>query len=160
MAQDGSYTVVIVPLPSSLYSLDALHHFHWLRKLQTLERERDSLCMGLQDLDEARLWYRQRLDHVPQRQAGIGLTDCQPEDGWSCMLRSRMLRLNGSLGQLLDGGCVWSTVAPHERDSTDWELRWSNATLAKEVSQKNQQISLLELEKDVLIRQRDCMYYF
>uniref|UniRef100_A0A4W4H5W8 Uncharacterized protein n=1 Tax=Electrophorus electricus TaxID=8005 RepID=A0A4W4H5W8_ELEEL len=70
MAQDGYYTVVIVPLPTSLYSLDALQYFHWLKRLQALERERDSLCMGLRDLEEVRLWYQRRLAHIPQRQSG------------------------------------------------------------------------------------------
>ncbi|KAK1790513.1 hypothetical protein P4O66_014402, partial [Electrophorus voltai] len=128
---DGYYTVVIVPLPTSLYSLDALQYFHWLKRLQALERERDSLCMGLRDLEEVRLWYQWRLAHIPQRQARISMKDCEPEEGWTCMLRSHMLRLNGSLGRLLADGCAWSSLTHHQRDGTDWKLRWNNAILTQ-----------------------------
>ncbi|XP_048014133.1 suppressor APC domain-containing protein 1-like [Megalobrama amblycephala] len=50
----ASYTVVIVPLRSSLTSLDAVHFFLWVKKLKDLEREKDLLWMGLQGLEQVR----------------------------------------------------------------------------------------------------------
>ncbi|KAJ8392209.1 hypothetical protein AAFF_G00077770 [Aldrovandia affinis] len=57
----ASYTVVIIPLHSSLHSLDALRFFLWLKRLKDLEREKDYLWAGLQVLEQARLWYQVQL---------------------------------------------------------------------------------------------------
>ncbi|KAL7862606.1 hypothetical protein SRHO_G00115900 [Serrasalmus rhombeus] len=62
----ASYTVVVVPLRSSINSLDALRFFLWVKKLQELERERDSLWMGLQALEQARAWLCCRLEENKQ----------------------------------------------------------------------------------------------
>ncbi|XP_053544348.1 suppressor APC domain-containing protein 1 isoform X1 [Ictalurus punctatus] len=160
MACDGSYTVFIVPLQNSLYSSDALRYFHWLKKLRALEREKDSLWSGLQVLEQARFWYQHQLDHVSQRHARMDTREHDEEDeGRSCALRSFMQRVNGSLGSLLNNAYVCS-VAPDEKDGSDWYLRWKNATLTQEVSQKNSRISMLEFEKEILIQQQDRIHYF
>ncbi|KAL7885425.1 hypothetical protein AOLI_G00057200 [Acnodon oligacanthus] len=62
----ASYTVVVVPLRSSINSLDALRFFLWVKKLQELERERDSLWMGLQSLEQARAWLCCKLEENKQ----------------------------------------------------------------------------------------------
>ncbi|KAI4904620.1 hypothetical protein NFI96_014620, partial [Prochilodus magdalenae] len=137
MACDGSYTVAIVPLQNSLYSLDALRFFHWvsscecLKRLKALEQEKDSLWMGLQVLEQTRFWYQHQLENISERHARIGTRDQEEEEGWSCALRCRLQRVNGSLGSLLNDACVWSSLAPDERDGSDWELRWNNATLTQ-----------------------------
>ncbi|XP_017549378.1 suppressor APC domain-containing protein 1 [Pygocentrus nattereri] len=159
MACDGSYTVVIVPLQNSLYSLDALRFFHWLKQLKALEREKDSLWMGLQVLEQTRLWYQHQLENISERHARPGTRDQEEEEGWSCALRCRVQRVNGSLGSLLSDTCGWSSLAPDERGGSDWGLRWNNATLTQEVSERNQQISLLELQKESLIEQHYGMHY-
>lgn len=41
-----------------------------------------------------------------------------------------MQRVNGSLGSLLNNAYVCS-VAPDEKDGSDWYLRWKNATLTQ-----------------------------
>ncbi|MCJ8743295.1 hypothetical protein PDJAM_G00092240 [Pangasius djambal] len=159
MACDGSYTVVIVPLQNSLYSSDALRFFHWLKKLRALEREKDSLWIGLQVLEQARFWYQHQLEQVSQRHARIGTREqAEEEEGWSCALRSSMLRVNGSLGSLLNKAYVCN-AAPDEKDGSDWYLRWTNAILTQEVSQKNDRISMLEFEKEILIQQQDGIHY-
>lgn len=43
-----------------------------MKKLRDLEREKDSLWIGLQVLEQARFWYQHQLDHVSQRHARIG----------------------------------------------------------------------------------------
>uniref|UniRef100_A0A3Q3GXS0 Suppressor APC domain containing 1 n=1 Tax=Labrus bergylta TaxID=56723 RepID=A0A3Q3GXS0_9LABR len=65
----GSYTVVIIPLRTSLYSLDALRFYLW--RLKDLEREKDALCSGLEILEKAHAWYLQRLDENRARQDDI-----------------------------------------------------------------------------------------
>ncbi|XP_062862738.1 suppressor APC domain-containing protein 1 [Trichomycterus rosablanca] len=157
MACDRSYTVVIVPLQNSLYSSDALRFFYWLKRLRALEREKDCLCTGLQVLDQARYWYQHQLEQISHRHARSGTGD-QEDEGWSCALRSCMQRVNGSLGNLLNSTWVWSSTAPEEKNGMDWDLRWTNTTLTQEVSQKNQQITELELEKKLLL-QRNCVHY-
>ncbi|XP_036423828.1 suppressor APC domain-containing protein 1-like [Colossoma macropomum] len=62
----ASYTVVVVPLRSSINSLDALRFFLWVKKLQELERERDSLWMGLQALEQARAWLCYKMEQNKQ----------------------------------------------------------------------------------------------
>uniref|UniRef100_A0A8B9H1H6 Suppressor APC domain containing 1 n=2 Tax=Astyanax mexicanus TaxID=7994 RepID=A0A8B9H1H6_ASTMX len=81
MAGDGSYTVVIVPLQNSLYSLDALRFFHWLKHLRALEREKDSLWMGLQVVEQTRLWYQHHLENVSERHSRICSKDQDKEVG-------------------------------------------------------------------------------
>ncbi|KAF7694024.1 suppressor APC domain-containing protein 1 [Silurus meridionalis] len=160
MACGDSYTVVIVPLQNSLYSSDALRFFHWLKKLHALEREKDSLWIGLQVLEQARFCYQHQLDQVSQRSVRIGTKEHDAEEkGWSCALRSAMQRVNGSLGSLLNNAYVCS-AAPDEKDGSDWYLRWTNATLTRELSQQNHRISMLEFEKEILIEKQAGIHYF
>uniref|UniRef100_A0A3Q1I1U0 Suppressor APC domain containing 1 n=1 Tax=Acanthochromis polyacanthus TaxID=80966 RepID=A0A3Q1I1U0_9TELE len=67
----ASYTVVIIPLKTSLYSLDALRFYLWIKRLKDLEKEKDALCSGLEVLEKARLWYLQRLEENKSRQNRI-----------------------------------------------------------------------------------------
>uniref|UniRef100_A0A3Q2XZV4 Suppressor APC domain containing 1 n=1 Tax=Hippocampus comes TaxID=109280 RepID=A0A3Q2XZV4_HIPCM len=65
-AASCSYTVVLIPLRSSLCSLDALRFYLW--HLKDLEKEKDILYCGLEILEQARLWYRHRLEKSRTRQ--------------------------------------------------------------------------------------------
>ncbi|KAI2665237.1 Suppressor APC domain-containing protein 1 [Labeo rohita] len=141
MACDGYYTVLIIPLQSSLYSPDALHCFHWLKKRRDLERQKDVLWAGLQVVEQTQLWYHNRMQLNLQRQVSFSTGDLDGE------------RVNGSLGSLMSDSCVWNNLAPEESSGSDWDLRWNNATLVKEVNRQNQQISMLELEKAQLLQQ-------
>nr|XP_055046346.1 suppressor APC domain-containing protein 1 isoform X2 [Misgurnus anguillicaudatus] len=148
MAYDSSYTVVIVPLQNSLFSLDALHCFLWLKRRRDMEREKDALWAGLQVLEKAHQWYQNRLQLNLQRE----VNSSTGEDRFSCALRSCMQRVHGSLGTLMSDTCLWSNPAPEEGEGSDWDLRWTNATLVQELIQQNLQISMLELEKAQLQR--------
>ncbi|XP_067284479.1 suppressor APC domain-containing protein 1 [Pseudorasbora parva] len=147
MACNDSYSVLILPLQNSLYSSDALHCFHWLKRCKDLERQKDILCAGLQVVEQAQLWYHNRLQLNLQRHVSFSTGDLDGGGNWSCTLRSCMQRVNGSLGSLMSDSCVWNNLAPEESGGSDWDLRLRNATLVKEVNQRNQQISMLELEK-------------
>ncbi|XP_067248534.1 suppressor APC domain-containing protein 1 [Chanodichthys erythropterus] len=153
MACDDSYTVLITPLQNSLYSPDALHCFHWLKRRRDLERQKDVLWAGLQVVEQAQLWYQNRQQLNLQRHISFGTGDLDGEGRWSCALRSCMQRVNGSLGSLMSDSCMWYNLALEESGGSDWDLRWSNATLVKEVNRRNQQISRLELEKAQLLQQ-------
>ncbi|KAL0962750.1 hypothetical protein UPYG_G00344870 [Umbra pygmaea] len=163
----GSYTVVLIPLRSSLYSLDALHFYLWIKRLKDLEREKDCLWAGLQFLEQANLWYRQRLEVNRARQTNTGTrvgTRTEEREGklwageeaFSCLVKSRIQKVNGSLGSLINDYNVTRCNTSSEQDgsnSSDSALWWQNKLLVKEVCEKNLQISLLELERDRLLQE-------
>ncbi|KAK2883158.1 hypothetical protein Q8A73_022091 [Channa argus] len=163
----GSYTVVILPLRTSLYSLDGLRFYLWVRRrkikrLRDLEKEKDALWCGLEIIEKARIWYLQQLRDNRAQQYRIetdrALGSCHngAAEAWSCLLRSRIQRVNGSLGSVMSEPNVMSCSNPSLPETvTDCDLRWHNTLLTRELSGKNHQISKLELEKDALLEQLD-----
>ncbi|XP_061920484.1 suppressor APC domain-containing protein 1 isoform X2 [Entelurus aequoreus] len=156
-ASSCSYTVVIIPLKSRLYGLDALRFYSWIKRLKDLEKEKDALCCGLEILDKARCWYRQRLDeNRAWKGTKSGVNSCHEgaEKDRSCLLRSRVERVNASLGSVMTGSCESSTSSHSLLAArADSALRWQHAVLTQKLSHKNQQISVLEMEKDALLEQ-------
>ncbi|XP_043091962.1 suppressor APC domain-containing protein 1 isoform X2 [Puntigrus tetrazona] len=73
------YTVLIIPLQNSLYSPDALHCFHSLKKRRDLERQKDILWAGLQVVEQTQLWYQNRLKLNLQRQVCFSTGDLDGE---------------------------------------------------------------------------------
>ncbi|KAM3587707.1 uncharacterized protein V6R79_012428 [Siganus canaliculatus] len=157
----GSYTVVIIPLKTSLYSLDALRFYLWIKRLKDLEKERDALCSGLEILEKTRLWYLQRLEENRAKQENVKANsgiDCGLEgaaDARSCCLRALIQRVNGSLGSVMSEPNVSSSVLSLPEVAADSDLRWRNTVLTQEVTDKNRKISMLELEKGALLQQLD-----
>ncbi|XP_026182946.1 suppressor APC domain-containing protein 2 [Mastacembelus armatus] len=158
----GSYTVVIIPLRTSLYSLDALRFYLWIKRMKDLEKEKDALWSGLEVLEKARLWYLQQLEENRARQNDIETKSwcgsCQESVAktQSCFLRSCIQRVNGSLGSVMSEPSVMSSSNPSLSETeADSDLRWHNTVLTQEVSDKNRQISLLQMEKDTLLEQLD-----
>ncbi|XP_056223238.1 suppressor APC domain-containing protein 1 isoform X1 [Seriola aureovittata] len=158
----GSYTVVIFPLRTSLHSLDALRFYLWIKRLKDLEREKDALWCGMEILENTRLWYLQRLEENRIRQDDIetksGSGSCQggAAEARPCLLRSRIQRVNGSLGSVMTEPNVMSSSNPSLPETVaDSDLRWHNSVLTQEVSNKNRQISMLELERHALLEQLD-----
>lgn len=160
----GSYTVVIIPLKTSLYSLDALRFYLWIKRLKELEKEKDALWCGLEILDRARLWYLQRLDENKVRQDkesrnGSGICHQGTGEAQACLLRSCIQRANGSLGSVMSEPNVMSSSIPSIPEAVaDSDLRWHNTVLTQEVSDKNRQISLLELEKEALLEKLEELH--
>ncbi|XP_076009472.1 suppressor APC domain-containing protein 1 [Genypterus blacodes] len=157
----ASYTVVIIPFRTSLYSVDALRFYLWIKHMKDLEMEKDALWCGLDVLEKARLWYLHRLvenrtrhasveaKNVPDRQDGTS-------ESLSCLLRSCIQRVNGSLGTVMSDPTVTSSSNHSLLDAVeDSDLRWHNAVLTQEVTDKNRRISMLELEKDALLHKLD-----
>ncbi|KAG9271970.1 suppressor APC domain-containing protein 1-like [Astyanax mexicanus] len=85
----ASYTVVIVPLQSSINSLDALRFFLWVKNLQELERERDALCLGLQALEQAWASLSYRQENSPRQEIS------------TAPLWAQMQRINRTLHSLM-----------------------------------------------------------
>ncbi|XP_041833763.1 suppressor APC domain-containing protein 1 [Melanotaenia boesemani] len=160
----GSYTVVIIPLKTSLYSLDALRFYLWIKRMKELEKEKDALWCGLDILERTRLWYLQRLEENRVRQdtesrKGSGICCEDAPEAQACLLRSRIQRVNGSLGSVMSEPNVMSSSNPSIPEAvTDSDIRWHNTVLTQEVSDRNHQISLLEMEKEALLEQLEELH--
>lgn len=159
-SSSGSYTVVIIPLKTSLCSVDALRFYLWIKRLKDLEKEKDALWSGLEILEKARLWYLQRLEENSAWQESIESRSgfvSRNEDGAearSCLLKSRIQRVNGSLGSVMSEPNAMTSSNPSLLEAVaDSDLRWHNSVLTQEVKNKNCQISLLEQEKHALLNQ-------
>ncbi|XP_054609429.1 suppressor APC domain-containing protein 1 [Dunckerocampus dactyliophorus] len=157
-ASSRSYTVVIIPLRSSLYSLDALRFYLWIKHLKDLEKEKDALCCGLEILEKARRWYQQKLEeNKARKETKSGVHSCHEgvAKAHSCLLRSRIQRVNASLDSVMTEPNV-SRSGSHSLlpdAAAHSALRWQHTVLTQKVSHNNQRISMLEMEKDALLEQ-------
>ncbi|XP_049616892.1 suppressor APC domain-containing protein 1 [Syngnathus scovelli] len=153
-AASCSYTVVLIPLRSSL---DALRFYLWIRHLKDLEKEKDILYCGLEILDQARLWYHHQLEKNKAQQADADAKSRvnSPREGvekvHSCWLRSRMEQVNASLASLMAE--PFDTGTNNNDAAAESALRWQHSLLTQKVSHQNRQISMLEMEKEALIEQ-------
>nr|XP_019947693.1 PREDICTED: suppressor APC domain-containing protein 1 [Paralichthys olivaceus] len=137
-SSSGSYTVVIIPLRTSLYSLDALRFYLWIKRQKDLEREKDALWSGLEILERARFWYLQRLHENRTRQDNmetrtrLGYCKEDSAETRSSLVRSRILRVNGSLGSVMTEPNVMSSSNPSLPETVaDSDLRWYNSVLTQ-----------------------------
>ncbi|XP_055087488.1 suppressor APC domain-containing protein 1 [Periophthalmus magnuspinnatus] len=147
----GSYTVAIIPFKTSLFSLDSLHFYLWVKHLKHLEQEKDALWCGLEILEKARLWYLQRIQENRHRQDHTAPT--WTSEANFCLLRSRIQRANGSLGSVMNEPNVTSSMHSLPEAVGDSNLRWHNTILIQEFGDMNHQICLLQKEKDALMEQ-------
>uniref|UniRef100_A0A3Q0RQL3 Suppressor APC domain containing 1 n=1 Tax=Amphilophus citrinellus TaxID=61819 RepID=A0A3Q0RQL3_AMPCI len=156
----GSYTVVIIPLKTSVYSVDALRFYLWVRIEVDLEKEKDALWSGLEILEKARLWYLHRLEENRARQDSIESRSgfaSRREDGAelgvcpqarSCLLRSRIQRVNGSLGSVMsEPNAMSSSNSSLPEAAADRDIRWHNSVLTqvKKHESRRRQIKLMLL---------------
>ncbi|TKS90950.1 Suppressor APC domain-containing protein 1 [Collichthys lucidus] len=137
----GSYTVVIIPLRTSLYSLDALRFYLWIKRLKDLEKEKDALFSGLEVLEKSRLWYLQRLEenrakqNIVEAKSRITCSQEGAAEARSCLLRSRIQRVNGSLGSVMSEPNVTSSSIPSLPEGVaDSDLRWHNTVLTQNLA--------------------------
>ncbi|XP_028306464.1 suppressor APC domain-containing protein 1 isoform X2 [Gouania willdenowi] len=129
--------------------------------MKDLEIEKDALWCGMEILEKARLWYIQRLqenraqqENTAQRERIVGKSGKRAAQVHSCLLRSRIQRVNGSLGAVMSDPNGISIRKPNLSEAeADSDLRWQNSVLTQQVSDKNRRISSLELDKDVLLNQ-------
>ncbi|XP_024863532.2 suppressor APC domain-containing protein 1 [Kryptolebias marmoratus] len=151
----GSYSVVVIPLRTSLGSLEGLRFYLWIKRLKDLEKEKDALWSGLEVLDRGRLWYlRQLEENRAQCRSGSGNNQSGAAEARSCLLRSHIQRVNGSLGSVMSEPNASRNLSVSDAVA-DSDLWWQNTVLTQKVSDKNRQISLLEMEKAALLRQLD-----
>uniref|UniRef100_A0A3P9C1E5 Suppressor APC domain containing 1 n=1 Tax=Maylandia zebra TaxID=106582 RepID=A0A3P9C1E5_9CICH len=135
-SSSGSYTVVIIPLKTSLCSVDALRFYLWVRIEVDLEKEKDALWSGLEILEKARLWYLQRLEENRAWQDSIesrsGFVSRNEDGARSCLLGSRIQRVNGSLGSVMSEPNAMTGSNPSLLEAVaDSDLRWHNSVLTQ-----------------------------
>ncbi|CAK6949842.1 suppressor APC domain-containing protein 1 [Scomber scombrus] len=106
-----------------------------IKRLKELEKEKDALYSGLEILERARLWYFQRLEENRAQQDNIDPINVFQEsaaEGRSCLLRSCIQRVNGSLGSVMAEPNVTSTSISSLPDAVaDSDLRWHNTVLTR-----------------------------
>nr|XP_057934496.1 suppressor APC domain-containing protein 1 [Doryrhamphus excisus] len=150
-ASSHSYTVVIIPLRSSLYSLDALRFYLWMKHRKDLEKEKDALCCGLEILEKARCWYQHKLEENKawkETKSRVNSWHDGVAKAHSGLLRSRIQRVKASLDSVMtEPNSSLPDAAAHSA------LRWQHTVLTQKVSHKNQRISMLETEKNALLEQ-------
>ncbi|XP_012728977.2 suppressor APC domain-containing protein 1 isoform X2 [Fundulus heteroclitus] len=156
LSTSGSYTVVIIPLRTGLYSQEALRFYLWIKRMKDLEKEKDALWSGLEVLEKSRLWYVQRLvENRNLRSAGsrngTAVYRKRRAEPPSC-LPTHIQRVNGSLGSIMSEPTVSSNPCLSD-PLADSDLRWQNTVLTKKVSEKNRRISRLELERKALLEE-------
>ncbi|XP_021177728.2 suppressor APC domain-containing protein 1 isoform X1 [Fundulus heteroclitus] len=170
LSTSGSYTVVIIPLRTGLYSQEALRFYLWIKRMKDLEKEKDALWSGLEVLEKSRLWYVQRLvENRNLRSAGsrngtavyrkrraevqgrVWILTTPKRAPPSC-LPTHIQRVNGSLGSIMSEPTVSSNPCLSD-PLADSDLRWQNTVLTKKVSEKNRRISRLELERKALLEE-------
>ncbi|XP_051008595.1 suppressor APC domain-containing protein 1 [Acomys russatus] len=66
------YTVLLLPLGTSLQDPGAQGFFLWLQTMQALEREQDALWLGLELLECGQAWFAERLRGAQQQQLRLG----------------------------------------------------------------------------------------
>ncbi|XP_052020111.1 suppressor APC domain-containing protein 1 isoform X2 [Apodemus sylvaticus] len=66
------YTVLLLPLGTSLQDPGAQNFFLWLQMMQALEREQDALWQGMELLEHGQAWFSARLREMQQRQRRLG----------------------------------------------------------------------------------------
>ncbi|KAJ7317309.1 hypothetical protein JRQ81_003471 [Phrynocephalus forsythii] len=165
MAVQRGYTILIVPLSSSLTSLEALQFFLWLKRMQELERERDALLQGLELVDRMRDWFQHHLVEAQRRQKHMGAEGTYFPDNQSHLLMAKIQEVNLCLKNLLTspgksevppgafGFPLYSLGRKDFHHQAVTVLKEQNHLLIKEVSEKSDRIAQLEQEKAALCQQ-------
>ncbi|XP_053578061.1 suppressor APC domain-containing protein 1 isoform X2 [Bombina bombina] len=121
MAVPAAYTIIIVPLYSSR---EALTFYMWLRRMKELEQERDALLDGVQLVDRAQEWYKERL-HEAEKQ--------------------RELRCSKGVRRQPSFNSRHSDILT--------SLKHQNKQLTRELSAQNERIWKLQRENEALYRE-------
>uniref|UniRef100_A0A3P8NK05 Suppressor APC domain containing 1 n=1 Tax=Astatotilapia calliptera TaxID=8154 RepID=A0A3P8NK05_ASTCA len=99
-----------------------------IKRLKDLEKEKDALWSGLEILEKARLWYLQRLEENRAWQDIL----CACPQARSCLLGSRIQRVNGSLGSVMSEPNAMTGSNPSLLEAVaDSDLRWHNSVLTQ-----------------------------
>uniref|UniRef100_A0A3B3XWW5 Suppressor APC domain containing 1 n=1 Tax=Poecilia mexicana TaxID=48701 RepID=A0A3B3XWW5_9TELE len=126
LSASGSYTVVIIPLMTSLHSQEALRFYLWIKRMKDLEKEKDALWSGLEVLEKGRLWYFQRLEE----NRALRCVATRYSTGARSCLPTHIQRVNGSLGSIMSEPNVSSNPCLCD-PLGDSDLRWRNTVLTQ-----------------------------
>ncbi|EEB17625.1 conserved hypothetical protein [Pediculus humanus corporis] len=140
--------------------------YNMLKRIKQIEQEKDVLMQGLTAVERAREWYLKQVAIVQEKMKYLGRIGSHAEQ-WSEaqaekleLQKARVLEVNRHLTTLTEswerGGLpLHMNLAVHNAAPTDvvTRIKHQNHLLNKEVNQKNEIISVLEQEKDALLRE-------
>ncbi|XP_069798834.1 suppressor APC domain-containing protein 1 isoform X3 [Dendropsophus ebraccatus] len=154
MAVHAAYTILILPLHSSR---EALTFYLWLRRMKELEQERDALLDGVQLVERAREWYRDRLQESEQQRDWQGTLDqAPPPPLLGSALLVQIQEVNRFLSDLISSaekGTRRQTPYATKHPDIMTTLRYQNRLLTKELSIQNERIWKLQRENEALYRE-------
>ncbi|KAG9470777.1 hypothetical protein GDO78_016779 [Eleutherodactylus coqui] len=150
----AAYTILILPLHDSR---EALTFYLWLRRMKELEQERDALLDGVQLVEKAREWYRERLQESVQQRDWQGTLDqAPPPPLLGSTLLVQIQEVNRFLSDLISSSeKVNRRQTPYSGKHPDplVTLRSQNQLLTRELSTQNERIWKLQRENESLYRE-------
>ncbi|XP_075690598.1 suppressor APC domain-containing protein 1 [Rhinoderma darwinii] len=131
--------------------------YNTLRRMKELEQERDALLDGVQLVERAREWYRERLQKSEQQRDWQGTPDQAPPPP---LLGSTLLVQIQEVNRFLSG-LISSSEKENRRQSpystkppdTITTLKYQNQLLTRELSMQNERIWKLQRENEALYRE-------
>ncbi|XP_040179442.1 suppressor APC domain-containing protein 2-like isoform X4 [Rana temporaria] len=175
MAVHAAYTILILPLHSSrealtfyLWGISKDHQCsiklqrdirenHQLRRMKELEQERDALLDGVQLVDKARDWYRERLHEAEQkRELQCTLDQAPPPPLLGSALLVQIQEVNRFLNDLMsypEKGHRRQSPYSNKHSDTIASLRYQNQLLTREVTVQNERMWKLQRENEALYRE-------
>ncbi|XP_072285826.1 suppressor APC domain-containing protein 1 isoform X1 [Pyxicephalus adspersus] len=131
--------------------------YNTLRRMKELEQERDALLDGVQLVDKAREWYRQRLHEAEQkREWQCTLDQAPPPPLLGSALLVQIQEVNKFLNDLISyPDKVHRRQSPYSTKNSDTiaSLRYQNQLLTREVSAQNERMWKLQRENEALYRE-------
>ncbi|KAE8585396.1 hypothetical protein XENTR_v10021300 [Xenopus tropicalis] len=152
----AAYTILILPLQSSR---EALTFYLWLRRMKELEQERDALLDGLQLVDKAREWYRDKLREAEQHkklQCDMDLPMVPPPPLLGSSLMVQIQEVNRFLSYLISPPEKVSRRHPSCTTTTCDTLntlKYQNELLNRELSMQSERLWKLQRENTALYRE-------
>ncbi|XP_047363425.1 suppressor APC domain-containing protein 2 isoform X3 [Vespa velutina] len=145
--------------------------YNMMKRMKQIEQEKDVLLQGLAAVDKAREWYLKQISATQEKIKHLGRMGSHVEQWTEAqqerleLQRARVLEVNRHLAALISswerGGLPLHmnlaflsapTSAQLQQDVLS-RLKQQNHRLTEEVNKKSQRISLLEQEKDNLVRE-------
>lgn len=142
-----------------------------MKRMKQIEQEKDVLLQGLAAVDKAREWYLKQISSTQEKIKHLGRMGSHVEQWTEAqqerleLQRARVLEVNRHLAALISswerGGLPLHmnlaflstpTSSQLQQDILS-RLKQQNHRLTEEVTKKNQRITILEQEKDNLVRE-------
>ncbi|XP_006568411.1 suppressor APC domain-containing protein 2 isoform X5 [Apis mellifera] len=145
--------------------------YNMMKRMKQIEQEKDVLLQGLAAVDKAREWYLKQISSTQEKIKHLGRMGSHVEQWTEAqqerleLQRARVLEVNRHLAALISswerGGLPLHmnlaflstpTSSQLQQDILS-RLKQQNHRLTEEVTKKNQRITILEQEKDNLVRE-------